>query len=165
MFFSKFYIFNAREEEKKPSLALICKECHYNMLSVPVGTTQKSMCILWDIHPQFNPWKILCSFHILTKITYSIILTKWLSPNYFPKCAKLKGMHDIASSPCCKRLLASMTPSQVLKFKLDLNELIAFPYNMVYHQELTQLALLVKLRRSASEIRLKMSAKTPTTQK
>ena len=51
MFLSKFYIFNAREEEKKPSFTLIRKECHQNMLSVPVGTTQKSMCILCAIHP------------------------------------------------------------------------------------------------------------------
>ena len=51
MFLSKFYIFNAREEEKKPSFTLIRKECHQNMLSVPVGTTQKSMSILWGIHP------------------------------------------------------------------------------------------------------------------
>ena len=51
MFLSKFYIFNAREEEKKPSFTLIRKECHQNMLSVPVGTNQKSMSILWGIHP------------------------------------------------------------------------------------------------------------------
>ena len=54
MFLSKFYIFNAREEEKKPSFTLIRKECHQNMLSVPVGTTQKSMSILWGIHPYLS---------------------------------------------------------------------------------------------------------------